>query len=86
MTVIEFRGHGPAAEDRSIDEIHAEAFRDLEGPLHGCVCMANIAADLMSRVDPGHEELAFAVFHLSEMLVNLQLRYNDASKGNGWDE
>jgi hypothetical protein len=31
MSVIEFPGRGASPEDRSEDEIHAEAFRDLEG-------------------------------------------------------
>jgi hypothetical protein len=76
MSVIEFPGRG-----RSTDEIHAEAFRDLEHHIGDCVCMAGIAANRMSKVDRGDEELAFSVFHLTEMLLNLEKYYKAAWDG-----
>jgi hypothetical protein len=64
-----------------IDDIHAEAFRDLEPHIGDCVCMAQIVAQRMSAVDRGDEELAFSVFHLTEMLLNLQKYYRAAWDG-----
>jgi hypothetical protein len=40
--------------------------------------MSRITAQMMSNADNGDEELAFAVFHMSEMLVNLQRQYDNA--------
>jgi hypothetical protein len=81
MSVIEFPGRGPAVEGRSEDEIHAEAFRDLEGHIGDCVCMARIAAQQMAEVKCDDGELAFSVFHLTEMLLNLQKYYKAAWEG-----
>ncbi|MBV9150979.1 MAG: hypothetical protein JO204_04300 [Alphaproteobacteria bacterium] len=61
----------------------ADAFR----PIHDCVIMSKIAAQLMSDADDGkHPELCFAVLHLNQMFENLKLRYNDAWHGERWSE
>jgi hypothetical protein len=82
--VVEF----PCAEvpaknnsDFDEDEIHAEAFRDLEGHICDCVCMGNIASQLMANARCDDETLSFAVFHLSEMLLNLNKHYKAAWRG-----
>jgi hypothetical protein len=68
MTVIDFPGREPSSGDRSTDEIHAEAYRDLEPHICDCVCMGNIAAQLLSDAKNDDEELGFAVFQLQDML------------------
>jgi hypothetical protein len=56
----------------SEDQRHAEAFRDLEPHIRDCVEMSKIAAQMMGYARCDDEGLAFAVFHLHEMLLNLQ--------------
>jgi hypothetical protein len=59
----------------------------MDGPIGECVSKSKIAAQLMSDADDGkHPELCFAVLHLNQMLENLKLRYNDAWRGERWDE
>ena len=72
MSVIEFPGRGASPEDRSEDEIHAEAFRDLEGHIGDCATMAGITSQFMANAQCTDESLAFSVFHLTEMLLNLK--------------
>jgi hypothetical protein len=79
--VVQFPGPGTPPEDRPEDEIHAEAFRDLEGHISDCVCMGKIATDLMANTKTTDSKLAFAVFHLTEMLLNLEKHYMAASAG-----
>jgi hypothetical protein len=81
MNVIEFPGCGTSPEDRSEDEIHAEAFRDLERHIGDCVCMGQIASEIMANAKCDDEKLAFAVFHLVEMLSNLGKHYRAAWDG-----
>jgi hypothetical protein len=81
MSVIEFPGRVDPPEDRSDDEIHAEAFLDLEGHISDCVCMGKIASQAMANVRCDDENLAFAVFHLTEMLLNLDKQYKAARDG-----
>jgi hypothetical protein len=81
MSVIEFPGRGDPSDDRSEDEIHAEAFRDLKGHIADCVCMGRIASELVEKNTRGSEDLAFAVHHLTEMLLNLQNSYRAAWDG-----
>jgi hypothetical protein len=49
MSVIEFPGLGTSPENRSEDDIHAEAFRDLEGHIGDCVGMGQIASQFMAN-------------------------------------
>jgi hypothetical protein len=79
--VVQFPSPGTPPEDRPEDEIHAEAFRDLEGHISDCVCMGQIATDLMANTKTTDSKLAFAVFHLTEMLLNLEKHYMAASAG-----
>jgi hypothetical protein len=81
MSVIEFPGHGTSPEDRSDDEIHAEAFRDLEGHIGDCATMAKITSQFMANAQCTDERLAFSVFHLTEMLLNLKKHYYAAWHG-----
>jgi hypothetical protein len=76
MSVINFPGREP---DR--DELHAEAFRDLEPVIHDCVTMSDITAQCMNAAQCNDEKLAFSVFHLHEMLLSLQQRYRAAWDG-----
>jgi hypothetical protein len=79
--IIEFPGRGTSPEDRSEEEIHAEAFRDLEGHIGDCVAMGQIASQLMANAECRDEKLAFAVFHVTEMLLNLEKFYKAAWRG-----
>jgi hypothetical protein len=81
MNVIEFPGRGASPEDRSEDEIHAEAFRDLEGHIGDCATMAGITSQFMANAQCTDERLAFSVFHLTEMLFNLKKYYLAAYQG-----
>ncbi|WP_439409774.1 hypothetical protein ACNJX9_17870 [Bradyrhizobium sp. DASA03076] len=55
---------------------HAEAYSKMEGPLHNCVLMARITANLMNDADDGsNDKLLFAVYHLEEMIESLEERY-----------
>jgi len=61
MSAIKLPGRGPSTD----------AFREMDGPIHDCVIMSKIAAQLMSDADDGkHPELCFAVLHLNQMLEN----------------
>ena len=60
------------------DKLHAEAFRDLEGRISDCQCMAKIAAQLMSNATTMDSELVFAVFNTSQILKALIADYQAA--------
>jgi hypothetical protein len=81
--VVQFPGTAPASDERNEDEIHAEAFRDLKGHIADCVCMSRIASELVEKNTRCNEDLAFAVHHLTEMLLNLQGKYGAAWNGSG---
>jgi hypothetical protein len=70
----------PITEDE-IDELHSEAFRDLEGHICDCVHMGELAAELMVRAKGADGKLCFAVFHLTEMLLNLKKHHYAAWDG-----
>jgi hypothetical protein len=80
--IVQFPGPSerPISEG-NIDDIHAEAFRDLEPHIGDCVCMAQIASQAMANAKCTDERLAFSVFHLTEMLLNLQKHYRAAWDG-----
>src|SRR5215469_9103765 len=63
------------------DQRHAEAFRDLEPYIHDCVMMSRVAAEQMGNAACNDEGLSFAVFHLHEMLLNLEQYYHAAWDG-----
>jgi hypothetical protein len=81
MTILKFPGGTTPPEDRSQEENHAEAFVDLEGHIADCVCMGEIAAERMLNAKCDDNELAFAVYHLCEMLLNLKKGYYAAWEG-----
>jgi hypothetical protein len=61
---------------------HAEHFRCLHTRIDDCACMSMFATQEMERADDGkHPELAFAVYHLAEMVIALKLHYHAAYKG-----
>ncbi|MGY4371108.1 hypothetical protein ACVW1A_007173 [Bradyrhizobium sp. LB1.3] len=65
--------------DRSginIEELHAQAFRELEPSLRDCVRMTGIAAELMLNAALENDHLRFAVFHSAEMLTRLEKEYD----------
>lgn len=79
--LIEFPGREPPPEGYSehyVDKLHAEAFRDLEGWISDCQCMAKIAAQLMSNATTMDSELVFAVFNTSQILKALMADYQAA--------
>ena len=79
--IITFPGREPPPEGFSaehVDELHAEAFRSLEGLVCDCVNMSGIAAELMINTRGAREDLNFAVLHLHGMLLNLKKRYERA--------
>jgi len=80
-SIIEFPGCGTSPEDRSTDESYAEAFRDLEGHIGDCATMAEITSQFMANAQCTDERLAFSVFHLTEMLLNLKKYYLAAYRG-----
>jgi hypothetical protein len=53
---------GPITEGQT-DKIHSQAFRDLEGRLSDCVCMARIARELAANAKIDDDELIFAIGH-----------------------
>jgi hypothetical protein len=63
------------------DQRHAEAFRDLEPHIHDCVMMSQVAAQQMGNAACNDDGLSFAVFHLHEMLINLEKYYHAAWDG-----
>lgn len=69
------------AAERS-DAARGRALADLDTPIHDCVVMGRIAAQLMSDADDGTQpELCFAVMHVSEMLSRLADLYQAAWHG-----
>ncbi len=69
----------PAGEreitERDVDELHSEAFRELESRLCDCVNMAKIAFDQICEHKTDNGELVFAVAHTWEMLAKLKRDY-----------
>jgi hypothetical protein len=66
----------------SDDLRHAEHFRCLSTRIDDCACMSMFATREMERADDGkHPELAFAVYHLVEMVLALKCHYHAAYKG-----
>lgn len=74
MSVIEFPGPFASSDNLSENEIHAEAFRDLEPHICDRVMMSEIAVNQLKHTDRSgclDQRLNFAVCHLHEMLLNL---------------
>jgi hypothetical protein len=79
--IVEFPTADRPITEGDIDELHAEAFRDLKHHIGDCVTMSGIAAELMDKAKGVRKNLSFVVFHLHEMLLNLEKYYGDAWKG-----
>jgi hypothetical protein len=71
--VVTFPPAERESTERDVDDLHAEAFRDLEGRLSDCVSLARIAVEKMP--DNANGDVFFAVCHSLEMLVKLQKDY-----------
>jgi hypothetical protein len=66
----------------SDDLRHAEHFRCLSTRIDDCVCMSLFASQEMEGADDGKRpQLAFAVYHLAEMVIALSRHYHAAYKG-----
>jgi hypothetical protein len=66
----------------SDDLLHAEHFRCLHTRIDDCACMSLFASQEMARADDGKPpELAFAVYHLAEMVLALKRHHHAAVKG-----
>jgi hypothetical protein len=79
--IVEFPTADRPITEGDIDELHAEAFRDIKHHISDCVTMSRIAAELMDKAKGARKDLSFAVFHLHEMLLNLEKYYGDAWEG-----
>jgi hypothetical protein len=61
---------------------HAEHFRCLQTRIDDCACMSLFAIETMEKADDGkNPQLAFAVYHLAEMVLDLKRHYHAAVKG-----
>lgn len=56
----------------NVEQLHAQAFRELETSLRDCVRMTGIAAELMLNAAVENDHLRFAVFHSAELLMRLK--------------
>jgi hypothetical protein len=66
----------------SDDLRHAEHFRCLSTRIDDCACMSLFTVGEMERADRGKDpKLAFAVYHLAEMVFDLKRHYHAAYKG-----
>jgi hypothetical protein len=70
--VVEFPGANREISESEVNDLHAEAFRDLENRLNDCVSMAQIAAEQIHNHKTDDRELVFAVAHTSELLAKLK--------------
>jgi hypothetical protein len=83
--IVEFpRAGKPLVESYSdSDDLrHAEHFRCLGTRINDCAGMSLFALQEMERADDGKRpQLAFAVYHLAEMVLDLKHHYHAAYKG-----
>jgi hypothetical protein len=84
MSVVEFPGPDLAIQRYDDDDNlrHAEHFRCLHTRIDDCASMSLFATAEMERADDRkHPQLAFAVYHLAEMVFALKRHYHAAVKG-----
>jgi hypothetical protein len=78
--VVDIPGTKREVSECEVNDLHAEAFRDLEGPIGECVHMASIAVRMVEPFintrDDKAERASFAVFHVYEMLKKLAADYH----------
>jgi hypothetical protein len=83
--VTKFPGREPAIDDDDDDLRHAEHFRCLHTRIDDCASMSLFAMaemEKMEKRDNGkNPQLAFAVYHLAEMICDLKRHYHAAYKG-----
>ena len=79
--IVEFPLPDRPITEAEIDKLHSEAFRDLEGHIGDCATMAEITSQFMANAQCTDGRLAFSVFHLTEMLLNLKKYYAAAHRG-----
>jgi hypothetical protein len=61
---------------------HAAHFRCLQTRIDDCACMSLFTIDTMEKADDGkNPQLAFAVYHLVEMVLDLKRHYHAAYNG-----
>jgi hypothetical protein len=60
--IVEFPIADKPITESEVDELHSEAFRDLEGHIGDCVCMGELAAQLMANVKTTDEKLCLRCF------------------------
>jgi hypothetical protein len=68
--IIEFPITEKPITEEEVDELHAEAFRDLEGHIGHCATMAEITSQFMANAK--YTDEPFRCFHLTEILLNLK--------------
>jgi hypothetical protein len=80
--VVPFPGAMPTSDvhtERDDNELHAEAFRDLDGRIDDCAILASIALQMVAPAIGGredkHEKAMFAVFEVAKMLKKLKADY-----------
>jgi hypothetical protein len=82
--IVKFPGREPAVEryDDDDDLRHAEHFRCLHTRIDDCAIMSSFAMEELEKCDDGkNPRLAFAVYHLAEMISGLRRHYHAAYKG-----
>jgi hypothetical protein len=82
--VVTFPGPELTVEryDDDDDLRHAEHFRCLHTRIDDCASMSLFASAEMEKRDDGkNPQLAFAVYHLAEMVLDLKRHYHAAYKG-----
>src|SRR5258708_26945284 len=71
---------GPYDDDDNLR--HAEHFRCLQTRIDDCACMSLFTIETMAKADDGkNPQLAFAVYHLAEMVLDLKRHYHAAYSG-----
>jgi len=83
--IVDFPTVEREVSEREVNDLHAEAFRDLEGKISDCAIMAHIALQMaepfLNTRDDQAERALFAVCHVYEMLKKLNADYQAAFYG-----
>jgi len=69
----------PLESGNQRDLHHANAFRDLETPIHEIFCMSEITENITGVIHKDKSEfMCFAVYRLGEMIRDLRAKYRAA--------
>jgi hypothetical protein len=79
--IVDFPAADRPITEGQIENLHSQAFRDLEGRLCDCISMAIIARQLAANEKDANNEMVFAVAHAAEMLEALKVDYYAAYHG-----